>query len=102
MSSAASDSFQTALSNFQARLTDKEKEEFGSITLQDVHKTILSIQNSQENTKTLRNMARLQSFLEAMEQFGKVIEVFPNASNFVAYVWGPMKFILQVRALFPT
>ncbi|KAK0111064.1 hypothetical protein ONS95_001444 [Cadophora gregata] len=29
-----------------------------------------------------------------MDQFGKVIGVFVNASAFVAFVWGPMKFCL--------
>jgi hypothetical protein len=91
------DSFQAALSKFQARLTDKEKKEFENVTLHDVRSTIDRIQKSQENTKTMRNMSRLQSFLEAMDQFGKVIAIFTNASSFVAFVWGPMKFLLQVR-----
>lgn len=41
-------------------------------------------------------MGRLNSFVEAMNQFGKVIEVFGNTNIFVAFVWGPLKFILQV------
>lgn len=63
----------------------------------------------------MRNIARIQSFLEAIDQFGKVMEVFLNTTAFVAYVWvchyasfswinlllilftqGPIKFVLLV------
>ena len=42
------------------------------------------------------NLARIKSCLEAMHQFGKVIEIFVNVSDAVAFFWGPMKFILLV------
>ena len=93
-----SDIFDTALSNFKKRLSKEEEEHFQIVKLVDVRQTALRIQREQEQFKTMMNMARLESFLEAMEQFGKVIEVFVNASVFVAFVWGPMKFILQVSA----
>jgi hypothetical protein len=34
-----------------------------------------------------------------MDQYSKVIEVFLNASSMLCFVWGPMKFCLQVRPL---
>jgi hypothetical protein len=37
------------------------------------------------------------NIVEGFRQFGEVVEVFLNTSEFVALVWGPMKFILQVR-----
>ena len=43
------------------------------------------------------NLSRIQSFLEAMNQFGKVVEMFLNVSEAVAFIWGPMKFLLLVR-----
>jgi len=45
------------------------------------------------------NLARVKSCLEAMHQFGQVIEIFLNVSDAVAFVWGPMKFILLVCIL---
>ena len=95
--SSAKDTFQRTLTSFKTRLTPKEQDDFQFATLEDVRKTIARIQNEQESLKEMMNMSRIQSFLEAMEQFGKVIEVFLNASNFVAFIWGPMKFLLQVR-----
>ena len=45
------------------------------------------------------NLSRILGFLEAMNQFGKVVEVFLNTSDILAFVWGPVKFILLVRRL---
>ena len=90
------DTFRATLSNFKKRLTPKEQDDFSFSTLEDVHKEIDRIQSEHGSQKMMMNMTRLQSFLEAMDQFGKVIEVFVNASEFVAFIWGPLKFILQV------
>jgi hypothetical protein len=94
--SSATDAIDVALSDFRRRLTSKEHAEFQATTLKDVRETIVRIQNDQDNTKSMRNMARIHSFLEAMQQFSKTIEVFLNVSNVVAFVWGPIKFLLQV------
>jgi len=94
--SAARGSFEVILADFKKNLTPGELRDFQFVTLNDVRETALRIQRDQENLKTMMNMARLESFLEAMNQFGKVIEVFGNANIFVAFVWGPLKFVLQV------
>jgi hypothetical protein len=100
MSSPVENVFHNALSEFKARLTLREQKDFEFTSLEDVQRTILQIQEVQETRKTMMHMSRIQSFLEAMEEFGSVIEVFLNASQFVAFIWGPMKFMLQVRSLF--
>lgn len=41
-------------------------------------------------------MEGLARFLEGMETHGRVIDVFLNASPTVAFIWGPIKFLLQV------
>lgn len=41
-------------------------------------------------------LARIGKFLEGMEGLGKIIDVFLNTSETVAFVWGPIKFLLQV------
>jgi hypothetical protein len=43
------------------------------------------------------NMARIQAFLEGMQQLGKTIEVFLNVNEVVCFIWGPVKFLLLVR-----
>lgn len=88
--------FEDALEDFKKGLNQKQIQNFQFVTLSDVRETALRIQSEQDQTKSLMNMTRLEGFLEAMEQFGKVIEIFLNASSFVAFVWGPMKFFLLV------
>lgn len=94
--SVSDDSFRLILSNFKKRLTQKEQDDFQFATLDEVRLEMARIQREQASRKEMMNMPRIQSFLEAMEQFGKVIEVFVNTSEFVAFIWGPVKFVLQV------
>jgi hypothetical protein len=54
------------------------------------------IQQEQDGRKKMMNMCRIQVCLETMQQFGKVVEVFLNVSDALAFIWGPMKFVLQV------
>ena len=89
-------SFEATLLDFKKRLTSKEQNDFQFTTLDGVKREIARIQKEQDDLKTMMNMSRIQSFLEGMNELGKVIEVFLNASNFVAFVWGPVKFLLQV------
>jgi hypothetical protein len=88
--------FERALNSFQARLTSSERAQFEVATLDDLKVTILAIQAEQRSRKEMMHLGRIESFLEAMERFGKVIEVFLNTTNMLAYVWGPMKLLLLV------
>lgn len=88
--------FKAALVKFRARLSGTQLTEFQSTTYEQLCQEIIRIQHDQENQKTLMNLSRIQSCLEAMNQFGKVIEVFLNVSDVVAFVWGPIKFLLLV------
>lgn len=94
--SASENLFEAILEDFKKGLKEKERKDFEIATLDDVRKTALHIQKDHETLKTMMNMARLESFFEAMNQFGEVLGVFANANIFVAFVWGPLKFILQV------
>jgi hypothetical protein len=88
--------FRSALTKFRARLSGTQLQEFQSSSYEQLCQDIVRLQYQQENEKKMRNMSRLQSFLEAMHQFSKVIEIFLNVSDAVAFVWGPIKFLLLV------
>ncbi|KAK4442832.1 NACHT domain-containing protein [Podospora aff. communis PSN243] len=92
--------FQVALRKFEARLTPDERARCKVTTLDELKNVVLAIQDKQRKRREMINMRRIRGFLEAMEQFGKVIEVFTNTSEMVAFVWGPMKLLLL--ASFPT
>lgn len=96
---ASTNNFQQVLDQFTKRLTRQELEDFKYSSLEDVLLAVEAIQEEQGRRKELMNLPRIQRFLEAMHQYEKIIEVFLNASSFLCFVWGPLKFCLQVRIL---
>lgn len=74
--------------------------EFQETTYDQLCHEIFRIQREQESLKSLMNLSRIQSCLEAMEQFGKIVEVFLNVTDVVAFVWGPIKFLLLVSFIY--
>lgn len=95
MAGTLSDSgFQRALARFKDHLSPAEQEEFRLTSLEDLHDTINQIQNTQGSERRMRNLTRIKGFLEAMEQYSKVVEVFLNASDILAFVWVCRQFYL--------
>ncbi|KAI1440274.1 hypothetical protein F5Y02DRAFT_423141 [Annulohypoxylon stygium] len=94
--------FLASLERFKrtARLTPEDEAEFNMTSLGELRACIQAIQQEQEQKRRLLYMRRLDPFLQAMEQYGKVLDVFVNASEIVAYIWGPMKFILLTASKF--
>lgn len=92
------DAFDDVLSKFKTRLSKRESEDFQFSSLEDVRVAVVAIQDEQGHKRKMMNLTRIQAFLEAMEQYGKVIEVFLNVSSVLCFVWGPMKFCLQVSS----
>ncbi|KAK4205537.1 hypothetical protein QBC40DRAFT_36628 [Triangularia verruculosa] len=92
------DPFRAALSRFQQSLTDKERKDFEGCTLQDVKDAIKSIENRLASKRNQRCMQLISKFLEGMNQLGQVVEVFLNVDAMVAFVWGPIKFVLLIAA----
>jgi hypothetical protein len=81
------------LDKFTNSLTEKQKLEFAVTKYEDVEDAIEQIQQQYGEKKELQNMYRIQSFLEAMNEYGKVVEVFLNCTPFVAYIWVHNHFI---------
>ena len=79
--------FQRAVDKFTRSLTVKQRQEFAACSLDDVHETVATVQERRGRHKDMRNMARLQAFLEAMDQYRKVVEAFLNCTPFLGYVW---------------
>ena len=82
-----SSAFRRALTRFKSQLSPEEQEKFGVTTLKDLQETIAQIQSAQGSEKRMRNLTRLKGFIEAMEQYSKIVEVFLNVSEIIAFVW---------------
>ena len=79
--------FQRALVRFTDQLSSDEKRDFEFSTLEEVYDVIEQTQNLHGSERKMRNLTRIKSFLEAMEEYGKVIEVFLNSASLLAFVW---------------
>ena len=79
--------FEQALSNFKKQLTTEELIYFERTKLNDVHEAIHTIQFDQKQRRCMQTIARIKPFVDCMEQYGKVIEVFLNVDGIVAFVW---------------
>ena len=81
--------FVTALEEFKrtAGLSAEEEAEFKIASLESLLIAIRKIQEDQERRRAMMYIARLEPFLKSMEQYGKVIEVFVNTSEIVAFIW---------------
>lgn len=84
--------FTEALSAFKqnARLSSSEESDFRITTLEELKDAVRKMEQEQESKRRMMNMKRLDPFLKSMEQYGKIIEVFGNVNEVVAFVWvGP-------------
>jgi hypothetical protein len=70
-----------------ADLDEAELADFQITDLQGLLRSINEIQNDQAKNKKLMYMKRLEPFLKTMEEYGKVLEVFLNVSEFIAFIW---------------
>ncbi|KAI1339051.1 hypothetical protein F5Y15DRAFT_416361 [Xylariaceae sp. FL0016] len=93
--------FKNFLKAFQADhdLTRKDVQQFEGTTVNDVKATIAAIQQKQLSGNKQRYMKRLEVFLVSMESYGKVIEAFLNASNYLAFVWASIAELEEANRL---
>jgi len=79
--------FERVLEKFKGELKKKDKDNFKMTTIEDLQQAIGQLQKKQLTDRRIQNMTRLKRFVEAIEQYGKVVEIFCNSSEFVAFVW---------------
>lgn len=91
--------FDHALENFTRNLSQKEKVDFRFTTISDVYREIDRIQKDQESKGLLRNLRRLQPFIDGLQRYSSIIEQFVNVKpNILAFIWGPIKLFLQISS----
>ncbi|KAK0654181.1 hypothetical protein QBC41DRAFT_386563, partial [Cercophora samala] len=91
--------FHTALAEFKTTLQDASLiKSFEGVRLHQFTSEIARIQQEQTSKRRMRYMKRIEPFLKTMEEYGKVVEVFVNVEEVVAFIWGPMKFLLIVAS----
>lgn len=81
--------FRRVVEDFKAKaqLTAEELQLFQFNKLGDVTSVLSFIQAEQKQARKQMYMKRLDPFLKTMLEFGKVIDVFVNSSDILAFVW---------------
>ncbi|KAI0898910.1 putative zinc finger protein [Annulohypoxylon nitens] len=87
--------FERALGGFKEGLKRREIDDFKSTTLSELRSGIITLQATQHSRRELRNLNRLQPFLEATEEYAEVIREFCDGDDIIAFLWGPLKFLIQ-------
>jgi hypothetical protein len=81
--------FQSAATDFLESLADKESFDFsGFQTVDDVIKEIQKTQDEQGRTRGLRNMKKIQPFLDGIQQYANVLNTFVQVKpDVLALIW---------------
>ncbi|KAK8044973.1 hypothetical protein PG993_004997 [Apiospora rasikravindrae] len=81
--------FDHAITEFKhgSGLSREQLDQFQFSSFDDLLQTMSGIQRKHAQDKRLRYMRRLDPFLKSMKEYEKVIEVFLNASEILAFVW---------------
>ena len=72
---------------FVSGLSTSQRQEFAKCKLQDVIDVIEQIQHEQGPRKKLRNLARIQQFIEAMDGYEKLDELLSITILGLGYIW---------------
>lgn len=88
--------FQKALEDFKLKCSDRSLQTFENMTSLEVKLQILRIQRDQERLKAMMDFRRILDFILRMEEFNKILCGFVDGPYYLSYVWGAMKFLLQV------
>ena len=79
-----------AFERFSTTVTPEDHREFSSIDLKDVRDAALQIESRLAARQALRNMQRLQPFLQGLEHYSKSIEVLCNGTPYLPWIWASL------------
>ena len=89
-----------ALDSLASSISSEDARDFHSTTLQDVRAAAQAIERQQSQRKSLTNLRRLEPFLRFMESYAPVFEVGCQGFSPIAWIWGPLKLMLQEGLIF--
>ncbi|EDU43054.1 conserved hypothetical protein [Pyrenophora tritici-repentis Pt-1C-BFP] len=82
--------FQESFAKFEKTVVKRSKDDqrdFADTTLRDVWEAVGEIERLLAARQCLRNMKRLEPFLNGLEAYAKVVEVLCNGTPFMPWIW---------------
>ncbi|KAK6225175.1 nacht domain protein [Colletotrichum tabaci] len=101
-SPAVVDAFESAKKDFLSQFPNSTTYDFASFpTIDDVYRAAEKLQDQQATTRTMRNMRKIEPFLETLRHYGGVVDTFVQVKpDVLALIWGPIKFLLLISSTF--
>ncbi|KAE8378508.1 hypothetical protein BDV26DRAFT_281035 [Aspergillus bertholletiae] len=90
------DTFHRATRHFKEGLEKEQLDAFTATDLRALKKELKKIQDEQGLSHSLRNLRRIERFMQATEQIGTVLQDILGTSEDMCLIWGPVKALLQV------
>ncbi|PVI02267.1 hypothetical protein DM02DRAFT_702449 [Periconia macrospinosa] len=87
-----------AFERFESTVTTDDRRLFQDTRLEHVRNAALEIEQDLATRRSLRNMRRLQPFLQGLEHYSKAIEVLCNGTPYLSWIWAPVKLMLQITS----
>ncbi|KAK1751103.1 hypothetical protein QBC47DRAFT_84133 [Echria macrotheca] len=96
--SSARRAVEKAFKDLESTIEPAESRDFSSTTLDDVRKAAIEIERQLAARQSLRNTRRLDPLFKGLEHYAKVIEVLANGTDYLPWIWAPIKLILKIAA----
>lgn len=81
--------FRQLADDFQkrAKLTPQQLNAFKLTKVEDIRRVLVDVQKKHEKDRALIWLKRIDPFINTFLEFGNIVEVFLNTSEFLAFVW---------------
>ncbi|GKU22967.1 unnamed protein product [Fusarium langsethiae] len=89
-------SLERSMDQFRSELTDDQMKEISSANRKAITHEIEKLQAKIGNQQGLCRLSGIKRFLDTMEEIEKLVTIFLNVSEVVAFIWGPIKLVLMV------
>lgn len=88
--------FKAAIQEFRSGVNDTHRGQISATTAEQVKVDLIVLQRDQDIAKTLRDLSRLKSLIEALEQVCEVYNaVGLEIADFSTYIWWPLRLIIK-------
>ncbi|KAF3914315.1 hypothetical protein AA313_de0201686 [Arthrobotrys entomopaga] len=95
---AAKRTIRIAFEELERTISPADLRELKDVTLQDVQKAALDIENQLAKRSSLRNMRRLEPLFAGLGYYSSIIEILCNGTPYLSWLWAPVKLILKVSS----
>ena len=87
------------MNQFRRELTDEQEKNISGANRKAINHEIQKMQARLGREKSLCRLSRIERFLDAMEQVEKIVTIFLNVSEVMAFIWVSLSVPLAVPHL---